>query len=295
MKTSHRAVAEILRAGKVIARRDHPELADSLDYLVARGHLVRVLPGVCAKPPADDIVTRVAAVMAWDRDAIVVGAAAARLWFWPAISCPTVDVALRRRADLDRAGFRFTRRLIPPELTAEWSGVRMTVPALTALDLCEALGGDAIDVALRTREATLRDLRQALELTPDRPGNAVRRDLIHESRDQPWSPPERRLHRLLRAAGLGGWTGNATVRGPGWRCCPDVAFEDDLLAAEVDGREHHNSAVAFERDHARQNRLVCAGWTVLRFTPTMIDADPEGVISTIRDTLERLRAQRAAA
>jgi len=165
----------------------------------------------------------------------------------------------------------------------------MTVPALTALDLCSELGGDAIDVALRTRAATLGDLWRALELTPNRSGNTVRRQLLRDSRDRPWSPPERRFHRMLRAAGLTGWSGNVTVHGPGWRYCLDVAFEADQLDVEIDGREHHSSPSAFEADRRRQNRLVQAGWTVLRFTPGMIDGDPEGVIATVVETLHRLR------
>jgi very-short-patch-repair endonuclease len=71
-----------------------------------------------------------------------------------------------------------------------------------------------------------------------------------------------------------------------------VAFEDVLLDVEVDGREHHDTRAAFETDRLRQNRLVRAGWTVLRFTPTMIDTDPPGVIEMIRDTLDGLRSRR---
>lgn len=274
----------------MIARRDHLELSGALDHLLDTGRLISVLPGVYARAPVLELEVRIAAAMAWDPDAVLVGAAAARAWFWPSLSCPTVGVALPRRVELCRPGFAFSKRRIPAELVAEWSGVRMTVPALTALDLCDSLGGDAIDVALQTRAATLVQLRRALDLTPGRRGNRLRRELVDESRDQPWSPPERRLHRLLRTAGIAGWRGNVTVRGSGWTCRPDVAFGDVLLAIEVDGREHHDTRAAFERDRIRQNRLVLAGWTVLRFTPTMIDSDPEGVIATIRATLARLRA-----
>jgi very-short-patch-repair endonuclease len=33
-----------------------------------------------------------------------------------------------------------------------------------------------------------------------------------------------------------------------------------------DSREHHEGAEVFQRDRARQNDLVLAGWTILRFT-----------------------------
>ena len=35
---------------------------------------------------------------------------------------------------------------------------------------------------------------------------------------------------------------------------------------EIDGRAFHSDADRFQRDRTRQNRLVGAGWTVLRFT-----------------------------
>jgi very-short-patch-repair endonuclease len=231
--------------------------------------------------------------VAWDPDAVITGAAAARLSFWPSLRCPTVDVALRRRPRLRRPGFRFTERDIAPPLVADRRGARITIPALTALDLCPELGGDAIDEALRTGAARLVDVERALAMTPARPGNAVRRQLLDDSRDEPWSPAERRFHRLLRAAGLTGWRTNVRVHGDGWRHYIDVAFQSDRLAAEVDGREHHIDAVAFERDRRRQNRLVRAGWDVLRFTPTMIDSAPEEVVDTIQGTLARIRSEQA--
>ena len=52
------------------------------------------------------------------------------------------------------------------------------VPALTVLDLIPTLGGKPIDEALRRRAATLEQMWRALELTPDRRGNTLRRALL---------------------------------------------------------------------------------------------------------------------
>lgn len=289
VKQSLRAVDELIRACTVVRRRDHPQLASAFDYLIADGRLVAPLPGVYSAPPGTDLDTRICAAMAWDLDAVITGAAAARLSFWPKLPCPVVDIALPRRSTVRRPGFRLTNRPIPAELVAAYRGLRLTIPALTALDLCPELGGDAIDAALRTGAATLPEFDRVLALTPARAGNELRRELVRDSRDEPWSPPERRLHRLLRAAGITGWRANVEVRGPGWRYYPDVAFEAEQLDVEVDGREHHIGPVAFEWDRQRQNRLVRAGWVVLRFTPTMIDSQPEEVIDMIQGTLHILR------
>ena len=49
------------------------------------------------------------------------------------------------------------------------------------------------------------------------------------------------------------------------------------LVVEVDGHEHHGTRVAFERDRARDQRLVAAGWTVLRFTHRQVLGEPAHV------------------
>ena len=46
----------------------------------------------------------------------------------------------------------------------------------------------------------------------------------------------------------------------------DLALPDSRLALEHDGRAVHDRADAFVSDRRRQNALVAAGWTVLRFT-----------------------------
>ena len=45
----------------------------------------------------------------------------------------------------------------------------------------------------------------------------------------------------------------------------DLAFVAERVALEYDGRVAHGDA-RFAQDRARQNALVAAGWTVLRFT-----------------------------
>jgi hypothetical protein len=62
------------------------------------------------------------------------------------------------------------------------------------LDLCDVMGGDAIDQALRTRASTLAQLHRALELTGGRKGNRTKRQLLLDSRAEPWSKAERLLH-----------------------------------------------------------------------------------------------------
>ena len=114
---------------------------------------------------------------------------AAQVSFWPDLHVDVVDCAVRHNRAPQR-GYRFTRRTIPPELVASRFGLRYTSPALTALDLCATVGGDGIDQALRTRATTLAQLHRAMELTAARVGNRVKRQLLLDSRAEPWSKAE---------------------------------------------------------------------------------------------------------
>jgi hypothetical protein len=148
-------IQRLLSAEGVIARRDHPELDTTLRYLLRRGELAKVLPGIyAAADRAASLQTRVRALSRFDPDAILIGAVAARLSFWPELRVEAVECAVRH-SRASQTGYDFTRRHIPVELVVNRSGLRYTAPALTALDLCATVGGDAIDQALRTRATTL--------------------------------------------------------------------------------------------------------------------------------------------
>jgi len=274
----------------VITLRQHPELAGAIRWLARRGDLQTVLPGVYAPPhTATAIDTRIRALMAWDPNTVLVEAAAARVSFWPTIRVPMITCALKHHRQA-QDGFRFSRRQLPAELVVSRAGLCFTSPALTALDLCDSLGGDAIDEALRARATTLRHLHRALDLTRARVGNPERRRLLLDSKDEPWSAPERKFHRLLRAAGITAWKANRPLVIGGSLFFIDVAFRHVKLAIEIDGRLYHNDSEVFETDRWRQNLLILDGWCVLRFTRAMIDDRPEEVISMVRNALQMLGA-----
>ena len=83
------------------------------------------------------------------------------------------------------------------------------------------------------------------------------------------SAAERRADRACcGSAGITGWTAN--VRDPRRDRVSigvaDVVFAEARLVVEVDGLAYHVTPDRFQRDRHRQNRLIAAGWTVLRFT-----------------------------
>jgi hypothetical protein len=109
------------------------------------------------------------------------------------------------------------------------------------------------------------------------------------------SPAERLAIMWLHRARITGWSANVPIEdADGVIGVGDIVFRDVKLVVEIDGRAHHSTVEAFERDRERRNRLVAAGWTVLRFTWRDLTTRPEYVVATIPTNLARLRRAGAA-
>lgn len=282
VRGSRDEIERIIAADGVIAGREHSGLRSGIEWRVRTGELRAVLPGVFAPTGTASLPrTRIAAVGHWDAEAVLTHEAAAAASFWSGIAVPVVHCAVRHERAA-RPGFVFSQRRIPAELVWSRGSLRLTSPALTALDLSESLGGSAIDQALRTRSTTLALMHTALGLIKGRAGNPKRHELLLDSRDEPWSEAERQFHRLLRAAGITGWQANRPVRINGLNVYPDVVFRRQRLVIEIDGREFHSDREAFESDRRRQNLLVLNGWRVLRITWRMIQDEPDQLIAMVR-------------
>ena len=117
--------------------------------------------------------------------------------------------------------------------------------------------------------------------------------MLLDSRAEPWSKAERLVHRLYRDAGITGWVGNLKIWVPQlWTSYYlDIAFERQRLACEIDGREFHDTDDAFETDRERQNVIVLCGWTVLRFTWTMLTEQPDHVVWVTRQARAMLEGR----
>ena len=61
----------------------------------------------------------------------------------------------------------------------------------------------------------------------------------------------------------------------------DIAFPDHRVAIEVDGFAHHATPAQLRADHARQNRIVAAGWTVLRTGKQELDTGGAELVSRV--------------
>ncbi|GAA1391287.1 hypothetical protein GCM10009599_09620 [Luteococcus peritonei] len=269
-------------------RREHPLLVGALEWLQRQGEAVAVLPGVLvASGAAGELAARVAAVRAWDPDAVVTGLAAARLGYWPEASVGEV-VVLTRRRPRPRPGFRFVRATVDPEHVTEVEGVRITSPTWTALWLAAQDEGRATDEALRALRTSPARLAEVLEDLRGRRGTRMRRFVVANSRERPWSPAERTMHQLLHRAGIGGWHGNWRIAVGGRAFYADIAFPEINLVLEFDGFESHSRREVFHADREKALLLMQEGWLVVRFSHTQL-ADPELFLGFVRQAIAMAR------
>ena len=189
---------------------------------------------------------------------------------------------------------RIHRIPLPDGAITTIDGLPVTVRPWSLLDYAGRLPvADAVrivDRGLQRGWLTLSDIGRRLSENPGRTGNTVLRRVLTVSRDGAAAESERRLHALLRSAGIEGWRANHVVEvGGAIIAVLDVAFPHVRLALEVDGVAFHSDVDRFVNDRRRQNELVGLGWTVLRFTWWDISDRPEYVIATVRAHLEDRR------
>lgn len=260
--------------------------SSAIGRLVSSGGWVRMHPRVYLATDHEftaDARLRGAALWAGPR-ATVSGVAAAwwhGLWTEPpSIVELTVPESLNRAA---RPGVRLRRRDLDATDGVEVRGLPVTAVLLTVLESAVELGvagSSLVDRALQ-RRVEIEDLYRAHCRNLGRRGSVAAARLLSAAGDRAASEAERVAIGLLRGAGLSGW-----VRG--YRVGSyelDLAFADKRVAIEVDGWAWHSDVERFRGDRRRQNALVLAGWTVLRFTWHELCHRPAAVVEQIRQAV----------
>ena len=152
------------------------------------------------------------------------------------------------------------------------SGVRITTRPRTVFDCLRVLPDqqaiDLLDRALQQKWTTVEELVGRVRAYTGRRGAGRLARLVGYTASGARSGAERVAVGLLRRAGIEGWEANAPIHdGAGVLIgIGDLVFRAARVVVEVDGWAYHSTPERFARDRYRQNRLVGAGWTVLRFT-----------------------------
>ncbi|MEU6697381.1 type IV toxin-antitoxin system AbiEi family antitoxin domain-containing protein [Pseudonocardia sp. NPDC046786] len=262
--------------------------AAQLRRRIERGELDEVYPGVrCSRAHRVTSAMLVVAAARWaGPQGVLDGVAAAvvhrMLPRLPDRSRPVGVTVPRRVRRTVPGGIRLRRRDLAPADRVVRGGLGVTSPGLTALETAAALpdGAAFLDRVLQ-RGLPFADLLAAHDRTIGAAGITRARSLLVEAADRADSRAERRLIGHLRRAGITGFERGFPF-GP-WSV--DLAFRRERLAVEVDGWAFHSGPDRFRADRRKQNALVGAGWTVLRFTWQDIRDRPGQTVARIRRAL----------
>lgn len=165
----------------------------------------------------------------------------------------------------------------------ERHGLRVSGAARTILDLAARLGPYDLERAMAQAErrelVTMAGVRALARGNAGRPGQTRLQALLDdiEAPALTRSPPEARLLRTLRRAGIPQPRANAVVDGME----VDLFFPDHHLAVEIDGYRYHRQRPAFETDRSRDAALAARGILVLRFTPRQLMREPDKVLARL--------------
>ena len=171
-------------------------------------------------------------------------------------------------------------------MTSE-SDFPVTIVARTLFDLAEVAPYDtlkgAAEEADRLKQLRLRELEGVCERGRGRRALRPVRRLIEELRfpDEGRSPLEIRFPAFLRDHHLPEPVQNADVLGHE----VDALWPAAKLVVELDSWEHHGHRAAFERDRARDPRLLIAGYRTVRVTHWRLDREADRLAAEIRELL----------
>jgi very-short-patch-repair endonuclease len=167
-----------------------------------------------------------------------------------------------------------------------FNGLRVTSRARTVVDcallLREPQAVELLDLALVRRWVTLEMIAQQIRRRTGKRG--VRRlvRLMRLVADGTRSAAERLLSELFREHKVTGWKANEPLfDDDGLIGEGDFVFRRAKLVVEADGLAFHSDPKAFGRDRERQNRILKAGWKVLRFTWYDLRYRPDYVIKSV--------------
>jgi very-short-patch-repair endonuclease len=261
----------------------------ALRGLTGRRELIVAAPGVYSLRGVPDCFDQQLWVAALWSGGVISHRSAGQLWDVPAQRTTTIHVTVDRPLHKAIANVRL-HRIGASSTWVNFDGLRVTNRTATVVDLLRAerlpAARDLFDRSVQQGWISPAQLAAAVEDGRGLAGNAQLRRLVGGAEPGAAAESERVLHRVLKRAGLTGWQAQYRVRVANGFADIDVAFAEQKVAVEIDGRRYHDAKSGrFETDRARQNELIALGWRVLRFTWRMLTEDPVGVVAQIERIL----------
>lgn len=235
-----------------------------------------------------------AAVLACGPGAVLSYRSAAELLGLLASARAAIDVTVPNRAGRSRSGIdAHTATHLDPADTTTVRGIPCTSVARTLLDIAAAVPLRALerpcDQAEILRVFDLEALDDVMKRDPNhRGGPALRTVLtghaVGETATR--SEFEERFLALCLRAGLPRPEVNAyLVLDGGDAAQVDFLWRSQRVVVETDGYRTHGTRSAFERDRRRDQRLMLAGWRVVRVTWRQLVRERRELVEIVRSLL----------
>jgi hypothetical protein len=271
--------------------------SDATRKRVSSGRWHRVHPGVFAigHAPLTRDAYYMAAVLACGPGAALSHRSAADKLGLRATHRSRIDIISPRRPGRRLASIdaHTSRTLLPRDIQTV-DGIPCTSVARTLLDLAAILPRRAtvrtIDQAELLQLLDARAINDVLERTHGHQGNAPLRSILNDH-----SPGTTLTRNDLEEAFLA-ICQTAALPQPEVNACiamepipyeADFLWREHQLIAETDGRATHTTKRAFEHDRRRDQRLMLAGYRVVRFPRRQVFEDPQSVQATLRGLLRQ--------
>ncbi|MFL5899209.1 MAG: DUF559 domain-containing protein [Solirubrobacterales bacterium] len=230
-----------------------------------------------------------AAVLAYGPGTLLSHRSAAVLWEIqrPRSGPIHVTAGSGRQGIRRREGIWIHRCKLAPEDRSVRDGIPVTTVARTLFDFSEAAPYEelkgAAEEADRLKLLRLRELERVCERGRGRRALRPVRRLLTEigTPDEGRSPLEIRFASFLRKQAIAAPVQNVHVLGHE----VDALWPEAKLIVELDSWEHHGHRAAFERDRARDPKLLLAGYRTIRVTHRRLDDEPEQLGAELRAVL----------
>ena len=251
-----------------------------VDTRIARGDFVRVRRGIyrVRGAPASWRQSVMAAVL--QKDGVVKGRAAGRLWNLPGCDDAEVEIVVGRNQSHVMCLGSISSTSTSTQLDSKRYGIPVTGIERTIVELSEHLSvwslGRALDDAIQRKLTTVSKVERVLEEmgSVGRKKVTVLRQVLDKRTDSRIAQTRwlhRRVVRVLQRAGIDDFVVEHPIRPGSINRRLDVAWPHLMLALEVDGYETHGSRTSFDDDRIRNNEIVVDGWTMLHITSEMSD------------------------
>ena len=238
-----------------------------------------------------------AALLACGDGAVISHGTAAAFWGlrdgWPTL----IDVTVPGQGGRKLAGIRCRRCRYPtPEELVVDRGVACTTPARVLVDLAGMVGLATLRRTVRRagvmKLLDLDEVDLAIDLAKGRPGLRALQLAISPWRREDGTLDDVRsdfealaMPPLLEIGGRRPEC-NVPVEVGGERLLVDFLWQRERVIVETDGRQTHETPVAFQNDRRRDQFLVAAGYRVLRITWVQIHTELNGVVTRIAQALQ---------